>query len=284
MDVFHGEGEGERRSIDMPGLAQTCTHHGRDGPDHCQPESGCPKACHGSKENIMIVTATHRVTAAAKRRWWRAWARLATALLTTTAVSSPVLADVWFLGIGNDGCYTDVRGLRDAYGSYARRHSPNVSLEFLTFSNHGGSAILQDINWLAENARPGDLAFFYYSGHGGKRPDSSGEELAGWAVDSPDETIGRSGNTSSDDQLAEALRKIDSKVPTIALFDSCYSGGMVGGTADLNTLPNVYAMMSSREDEDSYGGFPYSRFTAELIRGIGYSLPADANGNGHCHV
>ncbi|OHB72480.1 MAG: hypothetical protein A2V70_14420 [Planctomycetes bacterium RBG_13_63_9] len=187
-------------------------------------------------------------------------------------------AEVWFLGIGNDGYYTDVSGLRTAYQAMPNPHG--TGLHFQTYSNHGGSVMISDINWLATNARPGDLAIFYYSGHGGQASDFGGEELNGWAMNSYDETIGRTGDWRTDDQLSAAFAKIDSRVPIVTLFDSCYSGGMVGGLKDLNSLTNVFAMLSSRENEVSYGGSPYSRFTSKLITGISGSRPADVNHDG----
>ena len=199
----------------------------------------------------------------------------ALSLLLSLAFASSAHADVWFLGVGNDGYYTDVTGIYNAYMRLPNRHETPIHSRLL--SNRGGSTILSDIGWLAGSARPGDLAMFYYSGHGGTRSDYSGEELSGWARNSYDETIGYSTSWCTDDQLADAFRRVDSRVPVLAIFDSCYAGGIVGGGNDLNSLTNAFVMMSSREDQVSYGGTPYSRFTAALINGISSDLTADSD-------
>jgi hypothetical protein len=198
-------------------------------------------------------------------------------LVLSLAFASSVHANVWFLGIGNDGYYTDVLGI---YNAYAGLPNPNgTPIQSRLLSNHG-TTILSDIGWLATNARPGDLAVFYYSGHGGTTFDYNYDEVTVWPRNSSDETIGLSSNWITDDQVAGALGGINQKVPVVAIFDSCYAGGMVGGREDLNRLPNVFVMMSSREDQVSYGDYPYSRFTQQLVSGLGYGLPADTSRDG----
>jgi len=199
-------------------------------------------------------------------------------LIATLAVVRVASADVWFLGVGNDGYYTDVSGLYNAYGRLTNPHETPIHARLL--SNHGGSAILSDIGWLGANARPGDLAIFYYSGHGGTTYDYGYDEVAVWPRNSSDETIGRSYSWVRDDQIADVIGGVNQAVPVIAIFDSCYAGGMVGGREDLNSMVNVFVMMSSREDQVSYGGSTYSRFTEQLISGLGYGMPADASRDG----
>lgn len=200
------------------------------------------------------------------------------ALTVFSPFAYEVRADVWFLGVGNDGYYTDVTGI---YSAYVRLPNPSATpIHPRLLSDRSGSTILSDITWLATNARPGDLAIFYYSGHGGTTYDSSRDETSVWPRNSSDETIGRLSSWVTDDQIATAIGGIDEGVPVVTIFDSCYAGGMVGGREDLNVLPNVFVMMSSREDQVSYGGYPYSRFTQELISGLGSGLPADSSRDG----
>lgn len=183
----------------------------------------------------------------------------------------------WFLGIGNDGYIRDVDGL---YNTLMSTHNwQETPVYSRIISDHGGSQILDDLAWLG-NAQPGDLAVFYYSGHGGFLSDYSGEELAGWAMDSFDETIGYTYDQCRDDQISNALNIVNPAVSLVTIFDSCYSGGMVGGLDDLNALPNVYALLSSREDQPSYGDYPYSVFTTHLINGVSGMITADNNNNG----
>jgi len=199
-------------------------------------------------------------------------------LIVSLVVVSVASADIWFLGVGNDGYYTDVSGVCNAYARLPNPHETPIHSRLL--SNHGGSTILSDIGWLGANACPGDLAIFYYSGHGGTTYDYNYDEVTSWPRNSSDETIGRSYSWVTDDQVADAIGGINQAVPVVAIFDSCYAGGMVGGREDLNSLANVFVMMSSREDQVSYGGSTYSRFTEQLINGLGYGIPADASRDG----
>jgi len=201
-------------------------------------------------------------------------------VLVLGAMSAPSAhATVLLLGIGNDGYYRDVLGIQAAIQGAPNPHGTLIHVR--TLANRSGSSILRDIGWLADNARPGDAAYFYYSGHGGNTGSWSYDEWAGQAANDYDEMIGLQGSVDwcTDDQLADALGAIDPAVPVIALFDTCHAGGMIGGTDDLNSLPNVYVMMSSQESQNSYGGYPYSRFTSQLVAGLGDSLPADTNGD-----
>jgi len=203
---------------------------------------------------------------------------VAVCLVVSLTLASSASADVWFLGVGNDGFFSDVTGVHNAY-----THSPNpdeIPIHSRLLSNRGGSTIVSDINWLRINARPGDRAVFYYSGHGETTYDYNGDERSYWPRNTSDETIGLSYNMATDDQIASALGRIDQAVPVVAIFDVCYAGGMVGGARDLNALPNAFVMMSSREDQVSYGGWGYSRFTQQLVNALGPTLPADTTGDG----
>jgi len=201
------------------------------------------------------------------RLWW-------SVLLFIMLTTSLVHADYWFLGVGNDGYIMDIDGLYDTF--MTTYNWQNTTVHSRRYTDHGGSQILTDLAWLG-NAGPGDLAVFFYSGHGSYTGDDSGEELSGWSIDSEDETIGFSGNYCTDDAISNALSIVNPQAAVVTIFDACFSGGMVGGLDDLNALPNVYALLSSREDEYSeyIEGDPYSIFTTQLINGISGSRPAD---------
>jgi len=206
----------------------------------------------------------------------------AAAVLVVGLLPASALAEYWFLGIGNDGYIKaegkDINGLHTTIMLAPNWQAATVNSNIL--ADREGSQILGDLGWLA-GAGPGDLAVFFYSGHGSATGDVNGDELAGWAIDSPDETIGLlAGDWCSDDQIAAGLSAVNPAVPLVLIFDCCYAGGMVGGLDDLNSLPNLYVMMSSLENESSYGGDPYSEFTQQLVNGItpaGGAWPADAN-------
>lgn len=84
-----------------------------------------------------------------------------------------------------------------------------------------------------------------------------------------------------DDLIANSLSRLGEKgATTIAIFDTCYSGGMVGGTQDLNIVNNIAVLAACQEDEDAYGDGCYSVFTTYLIEGISGAGFADADFDG----
>ena len=187
--------------------------------------------------------------------------------------------DIWFLGVGNDGYQVDTQGIFNALSPQWTATGDTVHSQL--FVNHDGPQIEADLGWLVSNAGPGDLAVFFYSGHGSFENEDNGDELAGWALDSYDETIGTlAGNWSRDDQIRAALVGINPGATLLTVFDTCYGGGFVGGTQDLNALPNLLFMAASTELTLSYGGSPFSVLTEQLMNAVGPSLPGDANSDG----
>jgi len=187
--------------------------------------------------------------------------------------------EIWFLGVGNDGYDVDTQGAFAALSARWTERGETVHSQLLT--NHDGPQIEADLLWLAANAGPGDLAVFFYSGHGHYASDDNGDELAGWAMDPLDETIGiQIGPWARDDQVSAALSGVNPLATVLTVFDSCYSGGFVGGTHDLNALGNVLFLAASTERQSSYGGSPFSVLTEQLINAVGPSLPGDANSDG----
>ena len=184
---------------------------------------------------------------------------LALAVLMVSA--TPAVADYWFLGVGNEGYMDDVEGLFGALTQADNWQGGHV--HSWLHEDRSGPQILNDMFWLTWYPAASDLAVFYYSGHGTQEFD--------WGLDETDwndECIGMPGAMCTDDEIAAELDWLPSTVPLVAIFDTCYAGGMTGGLDDLNTLPNAFIMMSCREGETSDGGWPYSEFTGHLIDGI----------------
>ena len=79
--------------------------------------------------------------------------------------------------------------------------------------------------WLGQRVKPGDLAIFYFSGHGSKIMDKDGDE-----ADGVDETICpadvskvHTGNDIRDDELRGWIGELPSK-DVVVILDSCHSG------------------------------------------------------------
>lgn len=122
------------------------------------------------------------------------------------------------------GAEFDAKNFRDVL--VAKHGFPPENVKMLT--NHDATrAAIEDAftGWLPENARPGDLIFVTFSGHGSQMWDESGDENDGL-----DETLApadvESLNTDhdiSDDEMDEWLRGLPSD-NVVAFLDACHSG------------------------------------------------------------
>jgi len=209
-------------------------------------------------------------------------------ILGIFGAADKAMAQFWFLGVGSGvvgeppneyDIYHDVVGLWGAMTGWPDWGGLSEDYYHLR-KDLDGQGILNEIDWLGGNVSSGDLAMFFYSGHGGTVTDFSRDE-----PDRPrdDEVIGYGSSWVTDDDIALRLKPIgDAGATTIAVFDSCYSGGMFGGTEDLNTVDNIFIMTGSEEDKPSYIYLdePYSVFTTSLIDGISGDAPADINSDG----
>lgn len=88
--------------------------------------------------------------------------------------------------------------------------------------------IRKRLEWLLDDARPGDERIFYYSGHGARmpeygenyEPDRHLEALVPWDFDwSAEKAI-------TDDQIFMLYSQLPFKVRLIMIFDCCHSGGI----------------------------------------------------------
>ena len=159
------------------------------------------------------------------------------------------LAKTVFYGVGNDGYFNDVIGLRTALS----RSIGADEFSSYTYSNLSGSEIYNTTLALEPSLNRDDTLVWYYSGHGTFfRDDSFGDESrpGTFALDSYDEAIGLQGNSDllSDDELATAMNSFSNTGASIlTIVDMCYAGGFVGGTSDLNTISDLTFMGSSSD-------------------------------------
>ncbi len=207
---------------------------------------------------------------------------LAAALLLNAQV---LQAATIFSGIGNDGYVHDAEGIFDALKS----SSAHIDLSASSVNKDlSGTAIASGIYGLSHVIGNRDSLIWFYSGHAGFKADGTDmdETAAGsFAHDSYDETIGILSDEQDklrDDALAEAFLSLSDSVQNIVVvMDVCYAGGFIGGTLDLNRVPSITFLGSSREEEKSYSynDQPYSVFTSGLIKGLS-GFEADSNGDG----
>lgn len=123
------------------------------------------------------------------------------------------------------GCVNDVHNLQrvllDRYGF------PPQQVRLLLDADCIKSHVLEGWHWLTEEASPGDVLLFHFSGHGSFIPDTEGEEadlrdeitcLQNFAFDDPDSYI-------SDDEWYEMTQAVDTRVHLLLIKDTCHSGG-----------------------------------------------------------
>ena len=124
------------------------------------------------------------------------------------------------------GCVNDIRDIESVLETTFEFDRAGV--ESLTNERATRAAILSSFRrHLIDKAGPGDVAVFYYSGHGSRMKDVSGDE----GGDGLDETIvphdSRQGDVFdiSDDELNGLVRELLAKTTNVTvILDSCHSG------------------------------------------------------------
>eukprot|EP00933_Yihiella_yeosuensis_P061771 TRINITY_DN64617_c0_g1_i1.p1 TRINITY_DN64617_c0_g1~~TRINITY_DN64617_c0_g1_i1.p1 ORF type:complete len:373 (+),score=62.16 TRINITY_DN64617_c0_g1_i1:60-1178(+) len=125
------------------------------------------------------------------------------------------------------GCINDVHNIRklliETYG-----WKPS-NIRILTDDGNGNAMptrqnIEGSLSWLAQDARPGDVLFFSFSGHGAQQEDPNGYE-----EDGMNETIlpvdFETAGMMTDDQLGDFIVKpLPDGVKLISVMDCCHSG------------------------------------------------------------
>lgn len=120
------------------------------------------------------------------------------------------------------GCLNDVRQV----GDLLRGHfgfGGNGSVRLLTDRQATTAAIVVGLHWLVDDAEPGDVLVFHYSGHGSQVPDRHGDE-----ADGLDEIICPYDldwdDPFTDDDLHDIVRGLPASVNLTVILDSCHSG------------------------------------------------------------
>lgn len=159
----------------------------------------------------------------------------------------PANAVVKFLGIGNDNFANDINVSSNALSPFLGTDDI-INLHF----NLNGAQILQELTNAKNMLQNGDVFIFHYSGHGDapgipdlapideNNPGNNGDEgVIGLVNDFPplnpiprnpaDENL-----VARDDEIAMIINMIPESVGVLSIFDNCYAGEMIDGTADIN--------------------------------------------------
>jgi hypothetical protein len=123
-------------------------------------------------------------------------------------------------------CDKDAQAVAAAFGRIA---GSGLQQRLLLNDQATKQGIQKGIEWLAKTAGNGDLAIFYYSGHGASDPDNTNDE----EPDRKDEFLcphdcGSEPGMATfirDDELREWLAAVSKKTDRVAvILDSCHSG------------------------------------------------------------
>lgn len=85
--------------------------------------------------------------------------------------------------------------------------------------------IIDNLNWLVQNAKQGDILFFSFSGHGIQKSDKNNDEIDGYdeAIVCSDYFTNKDG-IILDDELYTIFSTLPSDVTLTCIFDCCHSG------------------------------------------------------------
>ncbi len=126
-------------------------------------------------------------------------------------------------GADLQGCVNDVTNVRDVLLKYFGFAVKEIRV--LVDTRATKKAILDRLNWLVKDAKPGDRLVFHFSGHGSQIRDRDGDELK----DHLDEIIcphdmDWDGTFIVDDDLKSIFSALPDKVHLEVLLDCCHSG------------------------------------------------------------
>jgi hypothetical protein len=180
------------------------------------------------------------------------------------------------VGVGADLPVTvdDATAVADLLRDPSRCAYPADQVQLVTDECAHREAVLSALDWLAAAAGSDATALVYFSGHGLETPDYY---LMPYGYDLAD----LSGTAIPGTVFTERLRAIEAR-RLLVLLDCCHAGGQ----AEAKGLPGVKSPLpssviaelergsgrvviaSSRKDEVSWTGHPYSVFTAALLEGL----------------
>lgn len=155
-----------------------------------------------------------------------------------------------------NGCINDVICIRDLINGWG---FPKENITFMTDDTKGAMYpnafnITFQINKLCSSLKPGDQAVFYYSGHGTRIRDTSGDEVSGY--DSCIVPLDfRKVGVINDDTIKMYINKIPAGVNMFCVFDSCNSGTVV----DLKY--NIFDTSYRKDITVKLKGFDFTEWT-----------------------
>ncbi|KAK9152248.1 hypothetical protein Syun_010557 [Stephania yunnanensis] len=162
------------------------------------------------------------------------------------------------------GCINDVnrtyKSLTDRYG-----FSPDDITVLIdtddSYTQPTGKNVRRALSDLIRSAKPGDVLFFHYSGHGTRLPAETGEDDdTGY-----DECIVPCDmNLITDDDFREFVDQVPEGCRITIISDSCHSGGLID---EAKEQIGESTKKEEEEEEGEGGGFGFKGFLKQTIHG-----------------
>lgn len=147
---------------------------------------------------------------------------------------------------------------------------PPEQLVFLKDAQATSRRVTGSFRKFLSQSSPGDLLFFYYTGHGYKSDDArrtffatydAGEDVEGWAVDS----------------IVSDIEKYFKGSRALLTADTCYSGSLAAQTQSPGRRVSYASLTSSSASQESTENWTFTEMLLAGFRGNSY---ADINGDG----
>lgn len=168
---------------------------------------------------------------------------------------------------------------------------PAENIQLLTNAKATNGQIMTQLYWLVEESQEGDIAIFYFSGHGDVEAKIRGQAGFLLAHDSPHTNYVGSAVNLRDVQAFVSTLSIDKKVRVVLIADACHAGKLAGtdingSSATAQALSQQFAyevkIMSCQPNEFSLEGTQWGGgrglFSWYLVDGL--TGLADQNGDG----
>lgn len=168
----------------------------------------------------------------------------------------------------------DATAVADLLRDPARCGYPPAQVRLLGGEGARREPVLAALDWLAASAGPAGTALVYFSGHGLETP---GYYLLPFGYDLAD----LPGSAIDGATFTAKLRAVRAK-KLVVLLDCCHAGGQTEAKgwpgvksplppsigAELGRGSGRVVIASSRKDEESWTGHPYSVFTAAVLEAL----------------
>jgi len=181
-----------------------------------------------------------------------------------------------YRGIGNDEFSDDIDTMIGCLQSCLEPGDLDLRIKQRT-----GMQIETIVNGDAALCGNNDIYIFHYAGHGSFQADDDiGED-----PNDDDETIGIGGVGLTDDELAAAMQNVPPGCTVLVIMDSCFGGGFVGGSEDLDRAgidaKNHLSMLASAPKTcEAPGNSTLLADICSALTPLGTTVVGDTNGDG----